>query len=93
MAAAFLPSKGEVPQWEEEDAEEDSIQLFEDIESEKPCKKDGTGLFSSFLNVGGLLDSITRNRVMNQETLDPVLNKIKHSLISKNVAVEVSADG
>ncbi len=93
MAAAFLPSKGEVPQWEdEEDVEEDNIKLFEGIESEIPCKKDATGFFSSLANIGGLLDAITGNRVMNQGTLDPVLNKIKQLLISKNVAVEVSVD-
>ncbi len=95
--AAFLPSKGEVPQWEEEEEEEDtggSIQLFEGIESERACENGSStgGLFSSW-NMGGLLDALARNRVMNQGTLDPVLDKIKRLLISKNVAIEVSADG
>ncbi len=91
---SFLPSNGEVPQWEEEDKDlGDNIELFEGLENERACETGGTGVFSSPWNMGGLLNAITGNRAMNQGTIDPVLNKITQLLISKNVAVEVSADG
>ncbi len=92
--AAFLPSKGELPQWEEEEDEDmgESNQLFEGIENEKTRENSSTmGSFFSSWNMGGLLDALTGNRVMSQGTLDPVLDKIKRLLISKNVAIEVSS--
>lgn len=82
----FLPEEGETAQWEEDDDDDDD---FGDLAGEE-----GTGGWTSvFQNtaIGGLLATVTGQKVLEEADLEPVLEKMEQQLMDKNVAAEVAA--
>lgn len=55
----------------------------EEVEAEKP-KKNATGF------LGSLVKSLSYQRALTKEDLDPILNKLRDHLIAKNVASEIA---
>jgi signal recognition particle receptor subunit alpha len=94
--AAYLPSDGEVPSWEEED-----VLLDDDMgeglaasgsssSSSSSSRTAGGGGWGSSLT--GLLDQLSGNRVLSVDDLARPLDDMRAMLASKNVANEVAAE-
>lgn len=68
----------------ESDSSDDEESSFEEIEQSKPqAQKKTTGMFSMFKSLVG-------NKSLDKESMQPVLEKLRDHLISKNVAADIS---
>jgi len=83
MQATYLPSTGEVPQWEEDDAPH-----F--LEDSTPSSTSSSTSSSSFFSK--LFAQVTGNAVLSSTDLDPILEEMRTILITKNVASEIAHD-
>ena len=91
--AIYMPDAGERPMWEVE--AEEAREFAESVllaEPEDDKDKRGAGWTFGKTYIGGLLQSVTGNKVLEAEDLDPVLTKVKESLQAKNVAQEIADD-
>lgn len=83
--ATYLPSAGEVPQWEEE--EDDALHFLDDS---TPSSTSSSTPSSSFFSK--LFAQVTGNAVLSSTDLDPILEEMRTMLITKNVASEIAHD-
>ena len=82
--ATYLPSAGEVPEWEKED---DALHFLDDPPS---SSSSSTPSSSSFFSK--LFAQVTGNAVLSSTDLDPILEEMRTMLITKNVASEIAHD-
>ena len=82
--ATYLPSAGEVPEWEKED---DALEFLD--EAEDGGKGKGAGSSSFFSK---LFSQVTGNATLDAADLDPILEEMRIMLITKNVAAEIAQD-
>jgi signal recognition particle receptor subunit alpha len=87
----YLPSMGEKPQWVEEQEEADA---FDAATSSGKATYSSSSASSgwSFSNsyLGGLLQNVTGGKLITKADLEPAMVKIKETLQSKNVALEIA---
>ena len=97
----YMPEQGERPMWE---LEAEEAKAFDDAlaaggnEDETSSNANDSGSSNSTgggwsfgkTYLGGLLQSVTGNKVLDESDLSPVLERVKESLQAKNVAQEIA---
>lgn len=65
-------------------SDEEEEEQEQEVQAEKP-KKSGTGF------LGSLVKSLSYQRALTKEDMEPILNKLRDHLIAKNVASEIAS--
>lgn len=84
--ATYMPDDGEKPMWEVE--LEEATEFQHQIEIEEDKSSNSWNFSKTYL--GGMIQSITGGKVLDDNDLKPVLQTLKEVLLSKNVAQEIA---
>jgi len=87
----YLPESGEVADWEKEETPLLDEEVEEAIAASSSSEEETKGWFGK-TTVGSFLQSVTGNKTLQDEDLQPVLDKMRQQLIGKNVASEIAED-
>jgi len=95
----YLPEQGEVADWEKEDAplldeedEDEELQEEGRVGVQGEVGDAGSGGWFGRTAMGSFLQSMTGNKTLVDEDLQPVLESMRQQLIGKNVASEIAED-